>query len=285
MVAVAQLVESRIVIPVVVGSSPISHPKNSAVKTKGYTLQACSPFVFLEDEFQILEDASQSYWKLLRGNMRVWHFVNEQYGLDDIRCRRLKVATLKDLNDPFEWFSADLRDPFLRSAMRTIKDELAKTRGMLCFSKSWSNPVQWSHYADRHRGLCLGFDMPDELLRSVAYSRKRLPYEAKSLWEGNNAEEIMLSYLNTKYSHWRYENEVRCYVNLETRALESGLYFTDFSDQLKLATVIVGSESRVTRADLAEAIGGYAHPVECFKARLAFSTFKVVRQRKSDLWK
>ena len=27
-VAVAQLVESRIVIPVVVGSSPISHPKN-----------------------------------------------------------------------------------------------------------------------------------------------------------------------------------------------------------------------------------------------------------------
>jgi hypothetical protein len=28
-VAVAQLVESRIVIPVVVGSSPISHPKNS----------------------------------------------------------------------------------------------------------------------------------------------------------------------------------------------------------------------------------------------------------------
>ena len=29
MVAVAQLVESRIVIPVVVGSSPIGHPRNS----------------------------------------------------------------------------------------------------------------------------------------------------------------------------------------------------------------------------------------------------------------
>jgi hypothetical protein len=46
----------RIVIPVVVGSSPISHPKNLVVKTKGYALQACNPFVFLEDEFQILED-------------------------------------------------------------------------------------------------------------------------------------------------------------------------------------------------------------------------------------
>ena len=33
MVAVAQLVESQIVILVVVGSSPISHPKNSSSKT------------------------------------------------------------------------------------------------------------------------------------------------------------------------------------------------------------------------------------------------------------
>ena len=31
MVAVAQLVESRIVIPAVVGSSPIRHPKNQAL--------------------------------------------------------------------------------------------------------------------------------------------------------------------------------------------------------------------------------------------------------------
>jgi hypothetical protein len=56
--------EHRIVIPVVVGSSPISHPKNSAVKTKGYTLQACSPFVFLEDEFQILEDEDGGPWNI-----------------------------------------------------------------------------------------------------------------------------------------------------------------------------------------------------------------------------
>ena len=56
MVAVAQLVESRIVIPVVVGSSPISHPKEFAVKTTGYKRYRCSPFLFLEDEFQFLED-------------------------------------------------------------------------------------------------------------------------------------------------------------------------------------------------------------------------------------
>ena len=54
--AVAQLVESRIVIPVVVGSSPISHPKELAVKSKGYTLRLVAFFVFLEDDLRFLED-------------------------------------------------------------------------------------------------------------------------------------------------------------------------------------------------------------------------------------
>jgi hypothetical protein len=40
MVAVAQLVESRIVIPVVVGSSPISHPKQKSKKACNFQLQA-----------------------------------------------------------------------------------------------------------------------------------------------------------------------------------------------------------------------------------------------------
>jgi hypothetical protein len=48
-VAVAQLVESRIVIPVVVGSSPISHPKEYAVNTKGYERRLVTLFIFLED--------------------------------------------------------------------------------------------------------------------------------------------------------------------------------------------------------------------------------------------
>jgi hypothetical protein len=37
-VAVAQLVESRIVIPVVVGSSPISHPNKSCIEPSPYRL-------------------------------------------------------------------------------------------------------------------------------------------------------------------------------------------------------------------------------------------------------
>ena len=42
MVTVAQLVESRIVIPVVVGSSPIGHPKN----LNGFRAICRNPFCF-----------------------------------------------------------------------------------------------------------------------------------------------------------------------------------------------------------------------------------------------
>ena len=91
-------------------------------------------------------------------------------------------------------------------------------------------------------------------------------------------------FLFTKYSHWRYEDEVRCFVTLEDRDPESDLYFAEFSDKLRLAVVIVGAESRVTREMLGNALGDLAGHVQTFKARLAFKTFRVVRQRDSRLW-
>lgn len=218
--------------------------------------------------------------------MRVWHFVNEQFGLDDIRRRRLKIATLQDLNDPFELFGANLKDPYLRLAIRLWKIDMATKHGILCFSKNWSNPVQWSHYADKHKGLCLGFDVPDELLGDVSYSRKKLVIESEQIEAGGADSEVLINqFLFTKYAHWRYENEVRCFLSLSERDPDCGLYFADFSNQLKLSTVIVGAASKITRRTLTDVLGGLEPEVEIFKARLSFSTFKVIRQRKADMWK
>jgi hypothetical protein len=67
MVAVAQLVESRIVIPVVVGSSPISHPKEYVVKTKGYKLSLVTLFCFPAKYFHELA-ACNPAWSTHRAN-------------------------------------------------------------------------------------------------------------------------------------------------------------------------------------------------------------------------
>lgn len=217
--------------------------------------------------------------------MRVFHFINRQFGLEDLRRRRIKIATLGDLNDPFELFCIDLSNKELRFAFRRMKDKLAASSGMLCFSRSWQNPVQWSHYAEKHKGLCLGFDVPDNTLLEVSYTGKRLADEANAIVaSGRSDKETMKRFLSTKYRHWSYENEVRCFFALEEADRETGLFFADFSPTLILKQVIVGSASTINRHELADALGDLAGSVEAFQARLAFKSFRVVRQHKESLW-
>jgi hypothetical protein len=217
--------------------------------------------------------------------MRVYHFVNAVHGLDDIKQRRLKIATLHDLNDPFELLALNLSDAAVRRAFAAMKGELSRTRGLLCFSRRWNNPVQWSHYADRHKGLCLAFDIRDELLGEVNYSRRRLAIEAERLLRPRDIDEDTARKLFfTKFSHWRYEAEIRSFVTLEERDQKTGLYFADFSHDVKLVQVIVGAVSQLTRQDITGALRELAPQVECFKVRLAFKSFGVVRQRNASLW-
>jgi len=74
---------------------------------------------------------------------------------------------------------------------------LVKPKGLLCFSRHWHNPVLWAHYADSHKGLCLGFDVPDGD-RDVAYVERPIKLTHLDL-------SVADSMLFTKYEHWRYE--------------------------------------------------------------------------------
>ena len=217
--------------------------------------------------------------------MRVYHFVNEQYGIEDLQRRRLKIAIINQLNDPFELFAVTLTDPTIRRAFRKMKDELSRQRGLLCFSRDWHNPVQWSHYADNHRGLCLGFDVPDDAVGPVTYSERRIAAKLAQLKYPHLLDKAAaVSLLFTKFSHWAYENEVRAFVTLQNPDPENGLYFAEFSDRLTLRCVIVGATSTITRAQLRVALGRLVPSVSAWKARLAFRSFRVLRQNNERLW-
>src|SRR6185437_3975601 len=110
-------------------------------------------------------------------SMELFHFICEKHGLDGIRNGRLKISEIQDLNDPFELLPFKLSNKDLRDALHKTKEQISSNRGMLCFSKTWSNPVLWSHYADKHRGLCLGFAVPDNFSMPVRYTAKRLDPE------------------------------------------------------------------------------------------------------------
>jgi hypothetical protein len=76
-------------------------------------------------------------------------------------------------------------------------------------------------------------------------------------------------------------------VQLNEKETEKDLYFFDFSSAgaVKLREVIVGAQSATSPREVADALGDRAPKVVAWKARLAFRSFEVVRQRNQDLWR
>lgn len=201
--------------------------------------------------------------------MRVYHFLPARHAVEDIEKRRLKIAQLDDLNDPFELISLELSDRAFRKVYRSFIKDMAQRFGVICFSKNWRNPVLWSHYADKHRGVCLGFDVSDQFLMKVTYAGERLSKKIRGeLAHGGLNEKDMQEILTTKFKDWEYEDEVRGFLRLEDRDPETGFYFKTFCDDQVLRQVILGARCSVTKAALA---GPLYRPSDVSFTHLAFS--------------
>lgn len=211
--------------------------------------------------------------------MRVYHFLSTKHGLDDLKRRRLKVAEFKDLNDPFELLSVELSDRAARRRFAAWREKALAEYGVLCFSTSWRGPILWSHYADRHKGLCFGFDVPDSLLLPVTYLKSRSPFgDLLPPASGTDREPGTLFF--TKFEHWHYEDEFRRVVRLDEAVRQGGLYFWPFGWDLKLMEVVAGPRCSVEKSHLRSSLDDQDREVTLTKARLAFRDFEVVTQQR-----
>jgi hypothetical protein len=217
---------------------------------------------------------------------RVYHFIPEEHGLDDLRRRRIKISRFADLNDPFECFAAALPTRRHRTAMNGFSRDIDSIWGVLCFSRNWHNPLLWSLYADKHRGLCLGFDVDRESALSVTYATQRLLLDIRrQLAKKPHDRHLGRKLLTTKYASWKYEDEVRSIVELSQPDKATGMFFYEFNQSLRLRQVIVGCRSTLSKSALVNALSGHDRDcVKILKARLAFKTFRVVQQRNEKLW-
>ena len=210
----------------------------------------------------------------------IYHFLSSQYALEDLERRRLKIAQFHDMNDPFELLALELSDKTIRRSYRAFVREMARNYGVLCFSRRWGNPVLWSNYADKHRGICLGFEVPSNCLLEVRYAANRLPKTINAeLKAGGLDQDDMKEILGTKFKSWEYEEESRVFLRLEDRDPNSGLYFKEFGSDLTLTQVILGARCEVTKAKALERMGAAATSVRLVKARLAFTEFGIVRNK------
>lgn len=214
------------------------------------------------------------------GFRRAYYFTSADYGLSGIALRRLKIARFSDANDPFELLGVRLRDKRVRIAVKDFKKECNKTTGLLCFSQDWTRPILWSYYADKHKGVCLGFDLKSELVSEVRYSTDRemvdFDKDGESFVVDNQLRERLLL---TKSIHWKPEDEVRMIVDLRDskKAKRDGqLYFRRFDSDMVLTRVILGPNCALDPQAVRDLVH-LRHPhAIVFRSRAEYGGFRVV---------
>ncbi len=215
--------------------------------------------------------------------MRAYKFLDASFALKSLLERRLKQSRIRDLNDPFELASYDLRDPGIRKAFFHTRKNIHEARGVLCFSSKWSDPVVWAHYSDKHRGLCLGFEVPkitgdpekDECDRvSYVKTPRKFPNNFADLPEAKRFA-IAHKILFTKFTHWAYESEIRFWAPLQNK--DDELNYMDFNKKLRLVEVIVGAKCSLKKSTIMRVLGDLSGSVTVIKATAAYHRFQMVK--------
>jgi hypothetical protein len=178
----------------------------------------------------------------------------KEAGVFDIdSCRRHLQDKIED-----EHFTDDLMTNFQATETHKLCRDLCKKvsedLGLICFTTQRDNLLMWSHYADGHKGVVIGFDSDHPFFqippgfRPVEYSKdqsdERFHWDF-SLNPGDEGYDAMSeTFVVTKSRHWCYEDEKRMLIELKglkRRKLKNGVlgYFVDIPADL-IDEVILG---------------------------------------------
>ncbi|WCJ63830.1 DUF2971 domain-containing protein [Agrobacterium tumefaciens] len=187
--------------------------------------------------------------------MQLYYYTKLQYGLASVRDKRIKISLYDSLNDPFDFLgvATDSRDQ--RKELKAIRDELSAKSGIICLSETWKEPLMWGHYADSHKGVCLGFEVRAGNYEKIDYraARPKLSDFGKhSISELSDEDKAQIAC--RKFNHWSYEREWRRIVNLGTADFVDGNHYLDFDKNTVLKTILFGSRSGIKKDKIAEIV-------------------------------
>ena len=170
-----------------------------------------------------------------------YHFLSSEHAIYDLEHRVIKVSLLDALNDPFELM------PYLRyknsKRRRRIKSAhaaFAEKYGLLCLSGNWREPLLWAHYAEKHKGVALGFEIVCGQVIRVSYSPSIIRKEIELTGNPEENERLFIQLANTKYYKWEYEDEYRVLVALEDCVEIDGHQFLRLDGRLKVKEMVLG---------------------------------------------
>ena len=194
-------------------------------------------------------------------SLPLYKYVSYERALQILSNRTIKYSICKDFNDLFELNDA-LLDVNYDEAIQSAKGlalskaphlseeevkllsnilndrkglncqrlkqffENAKNKlGIFCASKTYLNNLMWSHYADSHKGVCLGFYIkPTQDEKTYTYLRvtykKYLKPVRYSFIDKSTQILALLYWTHVKSKVWEYEQEIRV-INFKQNGIVS----------------------------------------------------------------
>ena len=245
---------------------------------------------------------------------RLYHFMRAEHALQAIESRRLKISNLAETNDAYECLSLSFcnhvqEQEFMifhdsqemqKQLSQMDQEEPEKLHGVICFSKIFHDPLLWGHYADKFKGICLGFDIDfydddeKDIVRPVKYVPNRLdssefdmliqnffssnrPNLDENTEIGRKSLEQLKKLCFTKSCSWKYEKEWRAWTP-GLRDPVSGLYFVDFGDRTILREILVGFRciEKNIKSRLDKLVARYSDPrPEISSTQRSLSAFEI----------
>ena len=167
--------------------------------------------------------------------------------IEDIRHQAITFSNPKYFNDPMdpilrEWLSQKKKEK-LPKPIRQIFAQLMKSLDNLricCLSSNDSighsepmylNPLMWAHYAGMHKGVCIEYEITNDMINAHNDSHQVLRM-ANVRYRNNKVMNDFITLDNAllaKGSSWNYENETRLInysMDSVSRTREIGSYKT-----------------------------------------------------------
>ncbi|WDE07852.1 DUF2971 domain-containing protein [Thalassomonas viridans] len=160
--------------------------------------------------------------------------MNLELGAKFLNAPMIRLSNQSCLNDPFEFLLSSTSSSKVEQALRKSlgKDydhsELIHqfwTHGIVSLTETHDNLLMWSHYADEHRGMVIGFDIPQaspfefflDAGAGVSAGKgshfHKVNYRKFRQFSGeinaSNLDEVRLHYMLSKSDEWIYEKEHR----------------------------------------------------------------------------
>ncbi|MFQ2273098.1 DUF2971 domain-containing protein [Aeromonas hydrophila] len=158
----------------------------------------------------------------------------------------MKISVPEHFNDPFESAISTKTDEIIKYYLKDIymmnKYDIStyyeKTRhyidykissnGIISLTRKNDDILMWSHYADNHKGMCIGLEedfanhkaetgllLDDPLLPiPVSYNQNRLDIN-KAISIDRFAHDLYRAQVLNKYEEWKYEQEERILIPIQ----------------------------------------------------------------------